>query len=86
MLHENENEICPVYISKYDSTYKRQIIPLLTPNGKGWHYLAVTKLSGLLRETQMKGSDLIFDCINLMYYKCHKIGFKCGGSYIDFPD
>ena len=21
-----------------------------------------------------------------MYYNCHKISFKCGGSYIDSPD
>ena len=21
-----------------------------------------------------------------MYYKCHKLDFKWGGSYIDFPD
>ena len=21
-----------------------------------------------------------------MYYKCHKLDFKCGGSYIDSPD
>ena len=62
MLHENENEICPVYISKYDSTYKRPIIPLLTPNGKGWHYLAVTKLSALLRENTLKNND---DCYYL---------------------
>ena len=20
----------------------------------------------------------------MLYYKCHKINFKCGGSYIDF--
>ena len=37
-------------------------------------------------ETSMKGSDFIFDCAHLLYYKCHKIGFKRGGSYIDSPD
>ena len=21
-----------------------------------------------------------------MYYKCHKVNFKCGGSYLDSPD
>ena len=34
----------------------------------------------------MRGSDVIFDSVQLMYFKCHKISFKCGDSYIDFPD
>ena len=34
----------------------------------------------------MKGSDFIFDCAHLLYYKCHKINIKRGGSYIDSPD
>ena len=33
-------------------------------------------------ETSMKGSEFIFDSIQLIYYKCHKVNFKCGGSYI----
>ena len=37
-------------------------------------------------ETSMKGRDFIFDCVNLLYYKCHKIKFKRDGSYVDFPD
>ena len=37
-------------------------------------------------ETSMKGSDFIFDSVQLMYYKCHGINFKRGGSYIDSPD
>ena len=24
-------------------------------------------------ETSMRGSDFIFDCVHLWYYKCHKI-------------
>ena len=34
----------------------------------------------------MKGSNSIFDSVQLMYYKCHRINFICGGSYIDSPD
>ena len=34
-------------------------------------------------ETSMRGIDFIFDSIQLMYYKCHKINFRSGGSYID---
>ena len=37
-------------------------------------------------ETSMKGKDFIFDSVQLMYYKCHKVYFKRGGSYIDFPN
>ena len=34
----------------------------------------------------MRGIDFIFDCANLLHYKCHKINLKRGGSYIDSPD
>ena len=37
-------------------------------------------------ETSISGSDFIFDCVHLLYYKCHKINFKRYGSYIDSPD
>ena len=29
-------------------------------------------------EISMKGSDFIFDCVHLFYYKRHKISFKRG--------
>ena len=31
----------------------------------------------------MRGSNFIFDCVHLLYYRCHKVNFKRGGSYID---
>ena len=34
----------------------------------------------------MKCSEFVFDYVNLLYYKCHKINLNCGGSYIDSPD
>ena len=37
-------------------------------------------------ENLMKGSGFIFDCFNLLHYKCHKINLNRGWSYIDFPD
>ena len=37
-------------------------------------------------ETSMKGSDFIFDSVQQLYYKFHKINFRRGGSYIDSPD
>ena len=37
-------------------------------------------------ETSIRGSDFIFDSVQLMYYKCHRVHFKHGVSYIDSPD
>ena len=34
----------------------------------------------------MKGSEFVFDCVHLMYYKCHKVNLNHGGSYVDSPD
>ena len=34
----------------------------------------------------MKDSEFVFDYVQLLYHKCHKINSVCGGSYIDFPD
>ena len=31
----------------------------------------------------MKGSDLSFDSVQIMYYKCHKVNFRHGGSHTD---
>ena len=37
-------------------------------------------------ETSMRGNDFIFDSVDLLCCKCHKINFKQGGSYIDSHD
>ena len=37
-------------------------------------------------QTLTRRSDFIFDCVHLLYYKCHKINIKRGVSYIDSPD
>ena len=34
----------------------------------------------------MRGRDFIFDSVQLMYYKCHKVNFKRGGSYANSAD
>ena len=34
----------------------------------------------------MRGSKFVFDYIQLLYYKCHKINFNRGRSYLDSPD
>ena len=37
-------------------------------------------------ETSIRGSGFIFDSVQLMYYKCHRVHFIRCGSYIDSPD
>ena len=37
-------------------------------------------------ETSTEGSDFIFNSGQLLCYKCHRINFRRGGSYIDSPD
>ena len=36
--------------------------------------------------TSIRGSDFIFETVQLMYYKCHKASFKRGCWYIYSPD
>ena len=35
---------------------------------------------------QIKGSDFVFDYVQLLYYKCHKINPNPSVPYIDSPD
>ena len=37
-------------------------------------------------ETSVIGSNFVFDCVQLLYFKCHKTSPNHGGSYIDLPD
>ena len=36
-------------------------------------------------KTSMRGGDFIFDSVQMMYYKCCKVNFRCGSSYIYSP-
>ena len=44
----------PGYVSKHNSNREKQVILLMIPNRKTWHYLAVKTLSALLREITWK--------------------------------
>ena len=44
-----KKKIHPPYISKHNSNRQKQVILSMIPNGEGWNYLAVKKLSALLR-------------------------------------
>ena len=43
------------------------------------------KIPGWFRNTNER-KCFLFDSVQLIYYKCHKVNFKSGGSYIDSPD
>ena len=50
VLHAKKEKIYPAYVSKYNSNCEKQLILLMIPNGeKLWKYLAVKKLSAVLR-------------------------------------
>ena len=34
----------------------------------------------------MTSSEVVFNYAQLLYYKCHRINFNCGGSHRDSPD
>ena len=36
-------------------------------------------------EESMKGIEFVFDSVNSLYYKLHKISLNRAGSYIDSP-
>ena len=36
-------------------------------------------------EESMTGNEFVFDCVNELYYKLHKVDLNRGRSYIDFP-
>ena len=37
-------------------------------------------------ETSITGNDFIFNSVQFLYYKCHKVNFGRGGSYIYSPE
>ena len=36
-------------------------------------------------EESMKGSEFVYDSVDLLHYKCHIISLNCGGPYKDSP-
>ena len=58
--------IYPARISKHNSNHKKQIIVLMIPNRKEWHYVTVGKVSALLRGITSKHDD-DFYCLNCIH-------------------
>ena len=71
----NSEEIRHVYKSKCNSNRKNQLILLIITDGKKWHYLAVKKLSALLRGIT-SNSNRYFYYLNCIYSYRTEINLK----------
>ena len=89
VLYNKEIEICPAYISKYNSNREKQIILLMIPNEKSWHYLAVKKLSTLLRGITSKHNGYFYylNCLHSFRTEnklgCHEKVYK-NKDFVEF--
>ena len=83
------------FISSKDAEEER-VLHSMSDNIKFTSYYAANKVVDELFESlrsryqdlenSMRKRDFIFDSVQLLYYKCHKVNFKRGGSYIHSPD
>ena len=80
--------IAVIFVSSEDAEEER-VIHSRSENMKITSYNDENKLGLRDRdnlETSMRRRDFIFDLVHLIYCKCHKVIFRCVGSYIDSPD
>ena len=73
-MYAKKGKLYPGYVSKYNSNCKKQIIFLMIPNGERWHYIALKKLSALLRGITSKHHGNIY-CLNCLHSSA--VGSKC---------
>ena len=45
----------------------------------------MNSLNHVDQETSLRGSNFIFESVQLIYYKCHKVNFRRDGSFIYSP-
>ena len=71
-MYAKKEKMYPAYVSKNNSNCEKQVILLMIPNGEKreaksegqrWQYVAVKKLSGLLRGVTSKNNG-DFYCLN----------------------
>ena len=62
----NSRKMHLAYKSKHNLTREKQVIPLMITDGEKWHYLAVTRLSGLLRGIKSNHKE-DFYCLNCFH-------------------
>ena len=69
--NKNHENICHSYVSKHNSERESQIILLNVSDNEKLHYLAVTKLSALLRViiSKYKGVFYFLNCLYLFRTK-----------------
>ena len=67
-MYTTEKEISPAYFSKNNSNCEKQIILFMISNEEkaGWHYIAVKKLSSLLRGIISKHHSDVY-CLNCLH-------------------
>ena len=65
-MYAKKGKIYPAYVWKHNWNRKKRVILLMIPNGEGWHYLAVKKLSALLRRITYKHHG-DFYCLNCLH-------------------
>ena len=58
--------IYPAYVSKLNANSEKQVIFLMIPTGRGWHYLVVKKLSALSRGITSKHHGNFY-CLNCLH-------------------
>ena len=69
MHSKNDNSEFMIYDNSDEFSYRRTFQQLLST-------------CQIRLKTSMRGSDFIFDCADLLCYKCHKINLDCGASDI----
>ena len=60
-----KEKIYPAYVSKHNSN-REKLVFLMVPNGEGWHYLALKKLSALFREITSRHHPGLY-CLNCFH-------------------
>ena len=65
-MYAKKEKICPAYVSKHNLNREKQVILLTISKGEKWHYLAVKKLSVLLRGITSKHHG-DFYCLNCFH-------------------
>ena len=65
-MHAKKEKIYPTYVSKYNSNREKQVIFLMISSEEKWHYLAVKKISALLRGVTSKHYG-DFYCLNCLH-------------------
>ena len=66
VLYAKKEKLYPNYVSKCNSNREKQVSLLMIPNREKWHYLAVKKLSSLVRRITSK-HHVNFYCVNCLH-------------------